>query len=108
MNREFLDRVQAHERLWGSEQYASRPNLAEILGAKVVAFWLLRSEPAAAAERPVISLHNDLSEIEAWYLHAVTRMHVQLPDRRLAAVYVDHAKVRVKSVKIEFDIPARD
>ncbi len=104
MNKEFVDRVQQHERTWGSEQYPARPQLSEILAAKVVGFWLLTPKKAAAEQRFVISLHADLKEIEDWYLQAVTRLHLQLPDRRLVAAYVDQKKVRVKGVKIVFEI----
>lgn len=113
MNKEFLERVQTHERTWGSEQYPARPQLADILAAKVVAFWLLTpTKPPAgpsaakqAEQRVVITLHDSLKQIEDWYLQAVMRLHLQLPDRRLVAAYVDQNKVRVKSVRIVFETP---
>jgi hypothetical protein len=105
VNKEFLERVQSHERTWGSEQYPSRPQLADILAATVVAFWQLTPTKPAEKPRFVITLHDGLKEIEDWYLQAVTRLHLQLPDRRLVAAYVDQKKVRVKSVKIVFDVP---
>lgn len=105
MNKEFLERVQTHERTWGSEQYPARPQLADILGAKVVGFWQLTPKKASEKPRFVISLHSDLKDIEDWYLQAVTRLHLQLPDRRLVAAYIDQKKVRVKGVKIVFEIP---
>jgi hypothetical protein len=108
VNKEFLERVQLHERTWGSEQYPARPQLADILGAKVVAFWLLTPKKSGAEPRHAISLHDDLKDIENWYLQAVTRLHLQLPDRRLVAAYLNQQKVRVKSVKIVFDIPDTD
>lgn len=104
VNKEFLDRVQQHERSWGSEKYPARPELADILDAKVVCFWLLTPKKPTAEQRYVITLHKDLKSIEEWYVQAVTRLHLQLPDRRLVAVYQDQKKVRVKGVKIEFEL----
>jgi len=69
-----------------------------------VAFWALTPKQADAEQRYVVSLHGSLKEIEDWYLQAVTRLHLQLPDRRMVAAYVDQHRMRVKGVKIDFEV----
>lgn len=104
MNKEFFDRIQQHERSWGSEKYAGRPELSDIMATPVVGFWALAPKKGAADQRYIITTHKDLKDIEQWYLHAVVRLHIQLPDRRLVAIYKDQKKVTVKGVSITFDI----
>lgn len=102
-SRELIDRVQEHERAWGNEGYPDRPALADVLSAPVVAFWHL-VKSGKPAERQIITLHDDLSALEQWYVKAVMRTSVVLPDRLLVAAYLDGRRVRIKDVTVTFDV----
>lgn len=100
---EFMERVQTHERDWGNELYPDRPSLVDILSASVVTFWQ-PTDPKV--KNPYIVLYNDLREVEKWFIQTLMRVHVSSPDRRLIAIYENRRKVRIKSVRVEFDTDA--
>lgn len=102
-SRELIDRVQEHERAWGNEGYPDRPALADILNAPVVAFWHV-VKAGKPAERQIITLHDDLSALEQWYVKTVMRSAIVLPDRLLAAAYVNGRRVRIKDVTVTFEL----
>ncbi|MBK9123189.1 MAG: hypothetical protein IPM16_08725 [Chloroflexi bacterium] len=102
-SRDLIDRVQEHERAWGNEGYPDRPSLADVLNAPVVAFWHV-VKAGKPAERQIITLHEDLSTLEQWYVKAVMRSAVALPDRLLAAAYLDGRRVRIKDVTVTFEV----
>jgi hypothetical protein len=95
---DFYELVQKHERVWGTENYKERPDLADIVGAVVVVFWLRGKE-----ERPYITLHNDLQEIEEYMTKLLFRSMVDPPEERVVRVYQRQRQVRIKNVRIEFE-----
>ncbi len=110
----FMDYVQHHERTWGTESYKGRPGLADILSAPVVVFW--KPEPKAESasrspkdaerdERYVVSLHTDLHDIEEHFVRLIMRGNLISPRRRIVSIFQNQKRVRVKSVKVEFDQP---
>lgn len=102
---EFMERIQAHERNWANENYPSRPDLIEIMAASVVAFWQ-SSDPKI--KHQTISLHQDMADLERWLIQAVLRAHVSNPEKRLVAIFQDKRKVRVKDVKIIFEVDSAE
>ncbi|GIK28859.1 MAG: hypothetical protein HND48_13335 [Chloroflexi bacterium] len=99
----LIDRVQEHERQWGTENYPGRLSLAEILNAAVVAFWQT-SKNGKPLEKPIITVHHNLDDIENWFMKSISRAYLETPDRRLLAVYRNGKAVRVKSVKVTFEV----
>lgn len=102
---EFMERVQAHERGWGNEKYPERPDLIDLMAAPVVAFWQ-PTDPKI--KNQTITIHQDVSDLEKWLIQAVLRAHLTNPDKRLAAIFQDKRKVRVKDVKIIFEIDGEE
>ncbi|MEM6281214.1 MAG: hypothetical protein AAF787_03395 [Chloroflexota bacterium] len=91
--------VQEHERSWGQETYANRPDLAAILGSKVVVFW---QSTNAEESRWQITLHNTLDEIEDHLTKVFLRSSVGSKNRRVARIFVNGKRVIIAGVKIEF------
>lgn len=95
----FLRVVSLHERWWGQEEYPGRPTLKQILEAKVIAFWL----PPKGSPLPyTVTIHNDLRDIEKYLLAIVIHSEQEMPRLRLAAIFKNRKRVRVKSVQIVF------
>jgi hypothetical protein len=94
----FMDYVQLHERTWGTDSYAGRPDLAAILESPVVVFWQVESKD----DRLVVTLHEDLSKVEAYFYKLIFRTTVQSPKRRLVRIYRDKKRIMVRNVHIEF------
>lgn len=95
--KDFMHYVQLHERAWGEKRYLGRPDLSQILKSKVVVFWRQSRE-----ERLTISLHNDLKEIEQYFIKSLMRLEVALPDRLVMLIFVDHKRVKISGVKVKF------
>lgn len=99
--KKFLDMVQRHERDWGNESYAGRPQLADVLNAPVVVFW----QPLKGNTkdpRLMVSLHQDIDMIEKYLTRLVMLGSANPPDRRYVTAFMNQREVKVKSVKIEF------
>lgn len=93
----FMGFVELNERAWGSDGYAGRPRLEEILRARVVAFWQ-HSRNRDPAYR--VSVHENLHEIHEWAAHVLIESRTRTPEKRLARLYVDKRRVRIKGVRI--------
>ncbi len=98
---EFLALVQNHERVWGNDTYAGRPDLERVLNAPVVAFWQVEAT-GKHSDHPQITLHKDLHEIEDYFVKLIFRSTLPAPKRRLYKLYVDGQQMRVSSVKFSF------
>jgi hypothetical protein len=98
---EFMERVQTHERSWANENYPSRPDLIDILAAPIVVFWQ-SNDPKITHQ--TITLHQEMVDLEKWLIQAILRAHVATPDKRLVTIFQNRRKVRVKDVKIVFDV----
>jgi hypothetical protein len=98
---EFLALLQNHERAWGTDTYAGRPDLERVLTAPVVAFWQVEGA-GKHADHPQITLHKDLREIEDYFVKLIFRSALPAPKRRLYKLYVDGQQMRVSSVKFAF------
>lgn len=104
--KQFLDYVQEHERTWGNETYAGKPTLQDFLQAGVVVFW-----QAAGADkniktvpRYIATIHNELNELEAYFAKLLFRAQVEPPKNRVVQIFTNGKPVRIKGVKIEFEI----
>lgn len=94
-----MDYVQQHERTWGTETYPSRPDLAAILESPVVVFWQVEGKNE---KRAIVSLHQDLTEIEQYFYKLIFRSSVDQPKQRVVVIFRDKKRILVKTVKIEF------
>lgn len=96
---EFMQRVQLHERTWGHETYPGRPQLDQILRAKVVAIW--RVPHKKDGDRWVVSTHPDLSYLEKFFLSQIFRFKAGLgDDRKFICAYEDGVKLSIKGVRL--------
>ncbi|MCU0475051.1 MAG: hypothetical protein MUC99_02880 [Anaerolineae bacterium] len=99
---DFMERVQAHERNWGNEKYADRPDLIDILRSTVVVFWQ-HTDPKI--KHPTIGLYDDLREVESWFVQMLMRAQLGTPDKRPSAIYAKGHKVIIRDVNITFGTP---
>lgn len=95
---EFMQRVQLHERTWGHETYPNRPQLDQILKAKIVAFWRV---PHKKEDRWAVTIHPDTSQLEKYFLTLILRAKIQVADeRRFVCAYEDTVKLKIKGVRL--------
>ncbi len=59
--------VERHERAWGMEYYKGRPTLAQLMNAKVVAFW----HPTTEDMNHTATMHKSVEEIDQYVTHLV-------------------------------------
>lgn len=95
----FLSMIQAHEREWGTDTYTGKPSLADMLSAKVVAFW---QKASGDDPREFVTLHDDTTGIETHLAKLVLRSGLQTPDRRLVAVFEAQKRLKVKAFRVVF------
>lgn len=114
-NPAFLEVVQLHERMWGDEQYAGRPSLAQLLNAHLVALWSGKGEivsdprqsrvaraPAAGRDAYFLltcydtpeELNNALTDL------LLLRKVTPFAMRKLSKLFIDQKEVEVVGVKI--------
>lgn len=96
-SKNFMYYVQLHERAWGERRYLGRPDLESILNAKVVAFWRKQRE-----ERLIITVHDNLEEIEQYLLKSLTRLEYVAPEKFLILMFANRRRVKIAGLKIKF------
>ncbi len=94
----FLDLVQAHERTWGTENYPGKPSLADLLNAPVVMVWGAVNPQEA---RLMMTIHQTLDELNKYATRVLLQTRLELPNRRLVAVYVRQKKAHIRGVSVE-------
>jgi hypothetical protein len=94
----FMDFVQEHERSWGQEGYAGRPDLAQVLNAPIVVFW----QPNAKEERLTITLHQNLDELEGYFQRLLFASTAKAPERRVLRIYKGQKPVLARGIKVIF------
>jgi len=100
MTRAFLGEVEIHERAWGTQSYSGRPKLADIMSARIVAFW--RENRLDPGYR--ITLHQDTKEIQRHVTEILLNVNTRTPSRRLARLFVEHKRIKIKGVKLIFEM----
>ena len=95
----LMSLVELHERSWGLQQYNGRPRLEAIVKSPIVVFWKALDSKEA---RLTVTLHDDLKEMEAYFVRLLFRSNVEPPKRRVARIYKDGKQIIVKGVKIVF------
>jgi hypothetical protein len=104
MTRFFLGDVELHERAWGTQSYSGRPKLAEVMSARIVAFWRdNRRDPGYR-----ITLHQNSGEIQKFVTDLVLDSNTRAPTRRLARLYVEKKRIRIKGVKLIFEMEEQE
>lgn len=93
----LLSWIQLHERAWGQDRYPNRPSLEDMLHAPVLAFWF----PAKRGEtRYTVSVHASLRDLNAYATHLLVYSKVEQPQQRLARLFVDGRRVKIRGVRI--------
>jgi len=102
----FIDYVQQHERTWGNQTYTNKPDLQQMLEAAVVVFWLPVGAERNIKETPryTVSIHTALSDLEDYFAKLLFRAQIDPPKQRVAQIFAEGKKVRLKGVKIEFEV----
>jgi len=93
----YMGWIQLHERAWGTEHYEARPNLQAMLDAPVLAFWypIQRHD-----QRFTATIHSTMYELNAYATHLLIHSGTQPPKRRLARLFVDRRRVRIRGVRV--------
>lgn len=89
----LIEYVQAHERMWGLETYQNRPEMQVILSSAVVAFWI--DSNLANGKKHIITVHDDLKPIQAYFDTFVRRLRIGFSSRRLVILFVNGCEVEV-------------
>jgi hypothetical protein len=98
--REFMKFVERHERAWGMENYKGRPTLAQLVEAKVVAFW----HPTTPNMNHTATIHKSIEDIDQYVTHLVWHAGKErLPLLRLEAVFVEKVQMQIKGVKVVYE-----
>jgi hypothetical protein len=94
----FLGWIQLHERAWGTENYKDRPSLRDMLDAPVLAFWY----PARTKSNPryTATIHQSLKGLHEYATYLLLHSSVRQPEARLARLFVDKRKVRIRGVRV--------
>lgn len=101
--KDFIDYVQQHEREWGNETYSGRPSLDEILRAPVVIFWQPVDSKSTNGRR-VVTLHNDLKEVQEHLEKLLIRSQLEFPRQRIYRMFAKGKQIRIKAVHVEFEV----
>lgn len=103
MTEEFMKLVQQHEREWGTTAYQDRPELMAIMQSNVVVFWRpTPRDPKKADERNIITLHQDMVEVEKFLVTQVMRVMLAPPERKFVCAFMTQRRLKIKQVKIVF------
>jgi hypothetical protein len=107
--KQFLDYVQEHERTWGNDTYTGKPNLQDFLQADVVVFWQIvgAEKNIKAAPRYTATIHAHLNELEDYFAKLLFRAQVEPPKNRVVQIFANWKPVRIKGVKVEFEVRER-
>ena len=95
---QFLYAVQLHERAWGTDSYARRPDLQSLLSAKVVVFWQHNRE-----DRWRATVHESVRDIELELTKMLLKGKYAMSNRTVKHIYVGGRKVCMKAVRIKFE-----
>lgn len=104
----FIDYVQHHERVWGTESYKERPSLAEILNADIVVFWQKLNPENMQNRRYRLTLHDSLEDIENFYTKILFRSQIEPPKERIHRIWRNQKRVRITNVRVEFTFEEDD
>jgi hypothetical protein len=104
MNEEFMKLVQEHEREWGNNTYPDKPELMDIMKAKVVVFWRpVPRDKKPIDARPMITVHDDLNVLEDTLISQILRAGLSPVEKRFVCAFAGQRQLKIKSVKIIFD-----
>jgi len=104
-NDQFMDYVQMHERLWGTDTYTGKPDLQEILEAPIVVFW---KQTKRKEQLYTVTLHEDMREIELMFFKMLFRLSVNTSKvKRPMRVFQNQVRMRIKNVRVDF-VPDED
>ncbi|MEL6308736.1 MAG: hypothetical protein AAFV98_03970 [Chloroflexota bacterium] len=98
----FIEYVQYHERVWGVEDYADRPSLADMLNAEIVVFWQKLGPENLQNKRYRVTLHDTLQAIEDYYTKLVFRSQIEPPTERIHRIWRNQKRVRITKVDVRF------
>ncbi len=98
----FMGLVELHERNWGTDTYPQRPRLSDILDAPIVVFW---NSTEKAESRHLITLHDDLRQLSAYFEDMFLNQNTRRVDRRVARIYRNRDEIKIKGLRLIFDKP---
>ncbi|MBX3066049.1 MAG: hypothetical protein KF726_23925 [Anaerolineae bacterium] len=106
----FMEVVQQHERDWGNEPYPHRPSLTELLAAPIVIMWVEMSAKARenAPSRFRLACYQSPEQIhEELYTALVLDKPTNVPNRKIARVFVKQQPVKIVGVRLLFENEAK-
>lgn len=94
----FMGWIQLHERAWGTEKYADRPTLKDMLNAPVLVFWYPHNR--AHDHRFTASVYPSMMEVNKHATLMLVESKFKVPARRIARLFVDQRRVRIRGVRV--------
>src|SRR5947209_3454567 len=112
-NAAFMELVQLHERMWGTEQYSDRPSLADLINAPIVVIWMeikshrdiKRGDPRA--DYFMFTVHKNTDELSVVLMEALMAGKVTMkPCRKISKVFVNQQLMKIKAVRLVAEKPS--
>lgn len=116
LNAGFLEIVELHERMWGTEQYPQRPKLSDLLSSPIVVLWI-EQQSRTSADQPhrttrlgaaeakdryfKLSCYATPEELNEALLSVLLASKVTAhPFRKLSRVFIKQKPVAIKGVRL--------
>jgi hypothetical protein len=95
----FMELIQAHERSWGTDQYADRPSLADLLQRPIVVLWT--GDDKSGKARFTITVHNRIEEVNEIILTMILANKITPSvNRRLSRIFVKQKPAIIKGLNL--------
>jgi hypothetical protein len=102
----FMELVQLHERMWGTEPYPNRPSLAELLNGPIVVMWVdvrpdMRKRSDGAERSFTFAVYPDANALSAAVLDVImlNRRTVQ-SSPKISRIFLRQKPVEVTGIRL--------
>ena len=109
-NAAFMELIQLHERMWGTEQYPGRPSLADLLNFPIVVAWAeIKSHRDVKRGDPksnyfMLGVYKNTDELSIALMEALFADKVTTkPCRKISRVYVKQQPLKIMAIRLVED-----
>lgn len=104
----FLELVQLHERIWGTEAYPGRPTLAQVLDAPIVVLWVdtpSKQDRTTSRDKYFkFGIYQDSKQLsEALMGVLVAGKVTNTPCRKISKVYYQQKPIAITGIRLLTD-----
>jgi hypothetical protein len=109
----YMELVQLHERMWGTEQYPNRPTLAQLLSAAITVMWIDLRTISAARPKPLpseeakrgyfkLEIYNTIEELNEVLKSVLLADKVtEHQMRKLSKIYARGKQIEITGVRLQ-------